>query len=199
MEKLDKKKVLAVVLIIALIASLVSTVSLLYNSIDMLLHDITKYAAYSGPNKDYSRWQQPYAIITLVAFVVAALGTGAGIASFVVKKESAKKSCLILAICAVCALLVLTIAAAGVNFANEAYRIKEWGINGFKYPYGVDNDTYYVLYSGVMAATLQQLVLSAIIAAVLLIVYKMDKKAAKSNAVEAKDINSENKGDNKND
>ena len=195
MEKLDKKKVLAVVLIIALIASLVSTVSLLYNSLDMFLHNIAVTGWRNlGREENFIRWQEPYAVITLFAFVVAALGTSAGIASFVVKKESAKKLCLILALCAVGALLVLTVAAAGVNFANEAYRLKESEGVAIKYPYGVYNDSNYVLYSGVMATLVQQLVLSAIISAALLIVSKIDKKSA-TKAVEANDINSENKGE----
>lgn len=182
MEKLDKKKVLAVVLIIALIASLVSTVSLLYNSIDMFLHNI------AGGVK-YARYQQPYSIIMLFAFVVAALGTGVGIASFIVKKDSAKKLCLILALCAAGALFVLMVAAVGVNFANEAKYA-----SSIKYPNDDYNDRYYAIYSSVMAVLIPQLVYCAIIAAVLLTVYLMDKNAA-TKAVEANDINSENKGE----
>lgn len=182
MEKLDKKKVLAVVLILALIAGLAGTVSLLYNSIDMFVHNAL--SGSNGPSEDYSKWQQPYAIILLFAFVVAALGTGTGIASFVVKKEPAKKACLIIALCVASALLVLTVATIGVNFSNEASRYTK-----LEYPYGVRGNNYYAIYSGVMAVLLPQLVYFAVIAAVLLTVYLMDKKAAKSNAVETNDIN----------
>lgn len=196
MEKLDKKKVLAVVLIIALVAALAGTVSLLYNSIDMFLHNAeNSFSSNGGRTEDYIRWQEPYAIILLFAFVVAGVGTGAGIASFVVKKESAKKLCLILALCAVGALLVLTVAAVGVNFANEAYRVDKWADgSSLKYPTGTYNNINYAIYAGAMAVLIPQLVYFAIIAAVLLAVYLMDKKAA-TKAVEANDINSENKGE----
>ncbi len=178
MEKLDKKKILAVVLIIALIASLVSTVSLLYNSIDMFLHSAVSMG--KGFNEVYNRYQLPYAIITLFAFLAAALGTGAGIASFVVKKSSTKKLCLILALCSVGVLLILTVATAGVNFANEAYYSNEWDEGTIQYPWGDYSPSRYALYSAVMSVMLQQLVLCAIIAGALLIVSIMDKKAEKA-------------------
>ena len=194
MEKLDKKKVLAVVLIIALIAALAGTVSLLYNSIDMFVHSVLdSFSNNRGRSEDYIRWQEPYAIILLFAFVAAGVGTGAGIASFIVKKESAKKACLILALCAAGALLVLTVAAVGVNFANEAYRAKKWNYGSLKYPTGTTE--YYAIFAGAMAVLLPPLVYCAIIAAVLLTVYLIDKKAAKTTAVETNDINSENKGE----
>ena len=191
MEKLDKKKVLAVVLILALVAALAGTVSLLFNSIDMFVHNALN-SGNNGSSSSYTKWQQPYAIILLFAFAVAALGTGNGIASFIVKKESAKKTCLIIALCAAGAFLILTAAAIGVNFSNEAHAYSE----PTKYPYGVYGDRYYAVYAGAMAVILPQFVYSAVIAAVLLTVYLMDKKAAKSNAVETNDINSENQGDN---
>lgn len=196
MEKLDKKKVLAVVLIIALIASLISIVSLLYNSIDMFLHNVSTSVSYnSGRTEHYIRWQEPYAIITLIAFLAAVLGTGVGIASFAVKKEPVKKLCSILALCAVGVLVILTVAAAGVNFANEAYRIKEvYEFEQVNYPYGVYGNTDFALYSGVMSAMLQQLVITAIIAVVLLIVRKIDKKA-EIVVAENNYINLENKGE----
>ena len=181
MEKLDKKKVLAVVLILALVAALAGTVSLLFNSIDMFVHNAL--SGSDGPSKEYSKWQQPYAIILLFAFAVAALGTGNGIASFIVKKESAKKACLIIALCAAGAFLVLTAAAIGLNFSNELHRYS----HPTEYPYGVANDRYYAVYAGAMAVILPQLVYSAVIAAVLLTVYLIDKKAAKTNAVETQE------------
>lgn len=176
MEKLDKKKVLAVVLIIALIAALVGTVSLLYNSIDMFVHNAVNSS--NGPDKIYAKWQQPYAIILLFAFAVAALGTGTGIASFVAKKDTAKKACVIIALCVAVALLVLTVAAIGVNFDNEAHYYSD--PRSLKYPYSVYGNQYYAVYAGTMAVLIPQLVYFVIIAAVLLIVSKIDKKAEKA-------------------
>lgn len=189
MEKLDKKKVLAVVLIIALIAALVGTVSLLYNSIDLFAHNVLNSVT------DYFKWQLPYAVILLVAFVCAAVGIGVGIASFVAKKASAKKVCLILALCVACVLLALTVATIGINLFSKITN----GFNGF--PYSVYGDRKYAVYAGVMATLIPQLVYFVIIAAALLIVSKIDKKAEKAAtvAVYANDINSLNQGDNNND
>ena len=200
MEKLDKKKVLAVVIGIALVLSLMSVVSLLYNAIDMFIHDPSRsFHNNVGLNDDFMRWQGSYAIITLFAFACAALGTGAGIASFAVKNAAAKKACTIIALCAAGAMLILTIAAVGVNFSNEAYRIEHrlddgYMIEEFKYPYGVYGNSGYVIYSEVMAALLQQLVLSVIIAVALLVVFIIDNKAKKL-TFETEDINLENKGE----
>ena len=167
MEKLDKKKVLAVVLIIALIASLAATVSMLYSSIDMFLHSLMK-------TDYYEKCQLPYAIIMLIAFVAAAAGTSAGIISFVNKNEKTKFICVILALCAAVAILILTVASAGVYLSNEAKSLSN------NIPVNVSGDPEYAVYSAVMTILLQQLIYGAITAAVLLIVYIFDKKSAKA-------------------
>lgn len=171
MEKLDKQKIIAVVLVISLIAALCGAVSLLYNSIDMFLHNIID--SESDRTGYYIKWQEPYAIITLIAFVPAAIGTGAGIAYFAVKKASAKKLCSGLVAFSALALLVLVIAAIYKNISNEASYFKNE-----QHPYGVYGRNAYALYSAVMSALLQQLVYSVIIAAAIFVSYKIDAKAA---------------------
>ena len=199
MEKLDKKKVLAVVLIIALIAAFGGAVSILYNSIDMFSN--TTYYDYklnwTGHysyvlSDDYLKLQEPLAIITLVAAIVAFLGVAAGVTSFIVKKPVLKTVLLIVSIVVAVAFLGLIIATACKWNAFYADRYDyEDQIKGLP-NYISGGNTMFVLYTGVMTVLIPQLVYLTVIAAVILTVYIIDKKSAKKNAVETNDINSKN-------
>lgn len=188
MEKLDKKKVLAVVLVLALTAALAGAVSLLYNSIDLFSN--TPFSGSSDkPSQYYTSLQKPLAIILAFAAAVAFTGVGAGIASFIVKNQKAKTACLVISLVAVAAFLAFIIASSCIWTGN--YKNDEYG--GDRFPHYVANTSSlsqrYAIYSGVMAALIPQLVYFAVIAAVLLTVYIIDKKSAKANAVETNDIN----------
>ncbi len=187
MEKLDKKKILAVVLIIALIAAVAGAVTLFYNAIDMFIHT-TFYPGETtiGDNvfvaaDVFDEGQKPLAIITLFAALVAFLGVVAGIFSFIVKNPKLKKVSLIVCIVAVVAFLVFIIAARCVwaGFYEEYA-----GGYSTNYPhYLVGNGKIpgmYAIYSGVMAVLIPELVYFVLIAAALLIVSIMDKKAEKA-------------------
>ncbi|MDE7167578.1 MAG: hypothetical protein K2O28_01865 [Clostridia bacterium] len=194
MEKLDKKKVLAVVLIIALIAALAGAVSLLYNSIDMFSN-----TPFSGsddkPSQYYTSLQKPLAIILVVAAIVAFTGVASGIASFIVKNQKAKTACLVISLVVVAAFLAFIIAA---SYVWQGDYNKSYEYYADKFPHYITTSYQisqkYAIYSGVMAVLIPQLVYFTVIAAVLLTVYLMDKKSA-TKAVEANDINSENKGE----
>ena len=93
MEKLNKQKIIAVVLVIALIAALCGAVSLLYNSIEMLSY--TPFEKYIDPKyeilSEFYDAQKPLAIISLVAAILAFIGVAAGVSAFVVKKINIKR------------------------------------------------------------------------------------------------------------
>lgn len=196
MNKLNKQKILAVVLIIALFAALVGTVSLFYNSIDMFTN--TTFRIYNGGKDKYeitsafNTIQKPYAIISLVAAIVALLGVVAGVASFIVNKPVLKKVSLIISGVTVGAFLVLVITTVCTRYGYSDYKINDL-------PHLVSNtSTEFVLYSAVMAMLVQQLVYFAVVAAALLINSKIEKKA-ETEEVEANNItnntNSENEGE----
>lgn len=171
MDKLNKQKILAAVLIIALFAALVGTVSLFYNAIDMFINAVS-----SGW---YEKIQQPLAIIVLLAAVIACVGVGGGIASFIVKTPEKRKVCLILAICTAAAFIVFIIAAVCVYYIQVYNSIIDNGNSGkLTLPYNVYNSVIFSLYSGVMAALIQQLVYFSVVTAALLINLKIEKKQA---------------------
>lgn len=191
MEKLDKKKVLAVVLVIALIAALAGAVSLLYNSIDLFTN--TTFYSSSKLSDGYNDLQEPLAIITLVAAIVAFLGVAASVISFIAKKPVLKIISIIVSVIAVLAFLACIIATSCLW--TDYYKEYSWSTKYLLPHYVSFNTTVaqaYALYSGVMAVLIPQLVYFAIIAAVLLTVFIIDVKAKKANAVENNDINSIN-------
>lgn len=191
MEKLDKKKILAVVLIIALIAAFAGAVALLYNAIDMFLNT-TFYSDYYGTPylfECFDYFQKPLAIITLIASLVALSGVASGIAAFIVKKPTLKKVSLAISVVAVVSFIVFIIAANCVwTNSYKEYLAEKWHLIPAYVSYNSTAAQMYALYSGVMTALLPALVYFTVIAAAIVVVYIIDKKSAKASAEQAAEI-----------
>ncbi len=188
MEKLNKQKIIAVVLVIALIAALCGAVSLLYNSIEMLSY--TPFEKYIDPKyeilSEFYDAQKPLAIISLVAAILAFIGVAAGVSAFVVKKNKYKAINILICVVAVIAFIVFLILTnqTWLGFYKEEYKSSYERGKPFSVR-GTFQSGLFTIYSAVMSALLQQLVYSVIIAAAIFVSYKIDANAAvKSTAPE---------------
>lgn len=199
MEKIDKHKVLAVVLIIALFAAFVSAIELLYNGIELL-----QYTTLYSYNKKYilgegfSAIQKPFAIICILAAIVALLGVAAGVASFITKKPAGKIVSMVICLIALTAFLafIISVVCKWRNYYWEEYNsyVQE------KFPDFVPSSqtgaTLFALYSTVLTSLIQQLIYFAIVSAAIITSFILGVKSAKAvqpieQSAQAEEVNSQ--------
>lgn len=187
---MKSNKVLSALYGIALFIALISIVGLLYSSIEMLCY--TNFASkISGGGykliETYTEFQKPVAITLLVVSVIGIIGLSAGVAYLFVKKPLLKIIFLTLVAAAVVAVIVgiIIICSYWRSYYFDAFYYENYALeNDFPHILNSSSTTSsaFVMYSTALSSTIQNLLCFAVIAALLVYDFIMDKK--KGNATQ---------------
>ncbi len=165
-DKQARKKIFTIIYAVVLVAAFIGTVQLLYNAIDYFVH-----TPYQKNSTSIQAIQIPLAVILLMATLVSIAFITLLVAALCKKSSKTKRDCFIASIACASALLILVLACYGfwATYYNEEYG--EY-MNNPIYDNRYDDQlpryvagTNYVLYSGVMALLVPQLMYVAVLAA----------------------------------
>ncbi len=189
MHKINKQKILAIFLIIALFAAVVNAFATLYNSIEFLCY--TPYYDYKIVNgetvytlaEEFEALQKPLAVISLVGVVFAICGIIAGISAFFAKKPTKKVFAFVVGIAVTVLFLVLIIATVckWKEYYNDNYDYHRDELPGIISSFDAEE---FILYSGIVAQLIQQLIYFAIITVTLIASFAIERKTEKLAAAE---------------
>ncbi len=160
---MNKRKVLTIIQIIALVLATVGAVSLFVNSIHFFVYEMENQYFYKN-------FQIPQGIIVLFAAIASFAGIGACTAGLFVEEKRSKKKCFIISVTALAALAVLFVAFDCVWWIGDNV--------GDGLPYN-PSTLRFAVYSSILSLYVQQLVFNALFTAPLIVNYIIDLKSAK--------------------